>query len=448
MESNIFEERALAACRVWLSPGGTVAAACSGGADSMALLLVLHRLSAELGVTVETIHIDHGLRPESGQEAAFVRGFCEKNGISCTVERLTPRSHPGEDWARRERYRVFDRLAKQGKLIATAHTASDQAETVLLHLARGTGLHGLGGIPARRGSIIRPLLWASRQDTEDYCRANGIEWVTDSSNESDLYARNRVRHHAIPALKTVNPQAESAICRMAGQLGRLDEYFRQKAEALLAEARTEQGYSLQTLREADFPIRETALHLLVSRYRDAEQELLLLAQQLVEQGSGAVQLTEQVRLTAEKGCLCVREKAASAEAPQPREFPFSPGKYTFGGYSFTLNREKYETFVKDGSVGKNNYIFLADCDKIPNGLILRGRQAGDTFCHGLRGQTKTLKKWLNELAVPLPCRESLPLLAAGSRVLFLWGQGFSREVQPDNNTMWVWILTQEGDNNV
>lgn len=448
MESKRFEERALAVCRELIPPGGTVAVACSGGADSMALLTVLLRLAEPLAIAVEAIHIDHGLRPESAQEAEFVKAFCRAKGIPCLVERLTPTTDASEDWARRERYRIFEGLTGQGKQLATAHTASDQAETVLLRLARGTGLHGLGGIPVQRGDIIRPLLWASRQDTEDYCRENGIEWVTDSSNQGDLYARNRVRHHAVPALKTINPQAEAAICRMAEQLGRLDEYFQQKAEALLLEAKTGEGYSLGILQAADAPIRETALHRLISQCRDAEQEILLLAEELVQQGSGAVQLTRHHRLRVEKGVLTLREEPQEIAAPEPLRLLLSPGNYTFGGYSFTLRKGKYETFVKDEGTGKNSYIFLADCDKIPSDLVLRGRQAGDTYCHGLRSQTKTLKKWYNELAIPVSRRSSLPLLAAGSKVIFLWGQGFCKEVQPENKTEWVWILTQEGDNNV
>lgn len=448
MESKAFEERALAACGELIPPGSIVAAACSGGADSMALLLALFRLSARLKIRVEVIHIDHCLRPESGQEAEYVKMFCMERNIPCNVERLTPPSNPSEDWARQERYRIFEQLSQTDRCIATAHTASDQAETILLRLARGTGLHGLGGIPARRGKIVRPLLWASRQDTEDYCRANGIQWVTDSSNQSDRYARNRVRHTAVPALKTVNPQAEAAICRMAEQLGHLDNYFQQKAEALLKEAERGEGYDLEVLRAADFPIRETALHQLVSRCRDAEQEILALAERLVQQGSGAVQLTRHHRLTVENGLLFLRQESPAKAIPEPVKLAFIPGKYTFGGYSFLLNRVKYESFVKDEAVDKKIYNFLADCDKIPNGLMLRGRQAGDTFCHGLRGQTKTLKKWFNELAVPVSERNRLPLLAAGSNVIFLWGQGFCKAVQPDKNTKWVWILTQERDNNV
>ena len=198
-----------------LQPGAPLrlAAAVSGGADSMALLLLLRQLQPRFGYTLSACHVNHGLRGQSAdRDEAFVRAECARLGVPLRVfhaaELTPPPAHAGEDWARRLRYTAFVQLQGQGiDAIATAHTANDQAETLLLRLARGTGLHGAGGIRPRRGCYLRPLLCLSRAETEAVCRAAGQPWVTDETNDTDAYARNRLRHSALPALESTNAAA-------------------------------------------------------------------------------------------------------------------------------------------------------------------------------------------------------------------------------------------------
>ena len=187
-----------------LCPGEPLhlAAAVSGGADSMALLRILLALQPEFGFVLSACHVNHGLRGETAdRDEAFVRAECARLGVPLRVfhaaemadEVGLPSEHAGEDWARRLRYACFARLCGEGiDVVATAHTANDQAETLLLRLARGTGLHGAAGIRPKRGCYLRPLLALTRQDTESFCRAAGQAWVTDETNATDAYARNRV----------------------------------------------------------------------------------------------------------------------------------------------------------------------------------------------------------------------------------------------------------------
>ena len=168
-----------------LCPGEPLhlAAAVSGGADSMALLRILLALQPEFGFVLSACHVNHGLRGESAdRDEAFVRAECARLGVPLRVfhaaemadEVGLPSEHAGEDWARRLRYACFARLCGEGiDVVATAHTANDQAETLLLRLARGTGLHGAAGIRPKRGCYLRPLLALTRQDTESFCRAAG-----------------------------------------------------------------------------------------------------------------------------------------------------------------------------------------------------------------------------------------------------------------------------------
>ena len=214
---NTMEQTLLAYCRRQglFRLGDRVIVACSGGADSMALLCFLLRCKAELGITVMAAHVDHGIRGEAAHaDARFVAEFCRTHHVpfflydaAASGVQIPP--NPSENWARSLRYTWFDALAaQQHACIATAHTLSDQAETVLFRMARGTGLHGMAGIPAVRGVYRRPFLCLTRSDTTAYCAALGQHYVQDESNFSDAYARNRIRHYAVPALQTINPAAE------------------------------------------------------------------------------------------------------------------------------------------------------------------------------------------------------------------------------------------------
>ena len=232
-----------------LCPGEPLhlAAAVSGGADSMALLRILLALQPEFGFVLSACHVNHGLRGKTAdRDEAFVRAECARLGVPLRVfhaaemadEVGLPSEHAGEDWARRLRYACFARLCGEGiDVVATAHTANDQAETLLLRLARGTGLHGAAGIRPKRGCYLRPLLALTRQDTESFCRAAGQAWVTDETNATDAYARNRVRRAALPALQSTNGAAVENLARFCEKAARADAYFARKAEELLSAAR-------------------------------------------------------------------------------------------------------------------------------------------------------------------------------------------------------------------
>ena len=260
----------------------------------MALLLFLYRCRRQLAIEVLATHVDHGIRGEaSRRDADFVRAFCRRLGVELFVydavrEGVTIPDHPSEDWARRLRYAWFDDLAQRREAkIATAHTLSDQAETLLFRLARGTGLHGMAGIPARRGVYVRPCLCITGADTAAYCRALGQSYVQDFSNETDDYARNRIRHHAMPALAGINPSAEEAIGRFCRQMQELDDWLAAEAAALLQAASMEDGYDVQRLRAADGPVLKAALHSLITPVRDAEEKYVSLLRFLVLRGGRA-----------------------------------------------------------------------------------------------------------------------------------------------------------------
>lgn len=213
--------------------GKKVIVALSGGADSVCLLNALHEMKRELDITLETCHVNHMLRGEqSDSDERFVRDLCEKLAVplrvgKIDVKALQKKHQSLEEAAREARYSYFTELGNNS-VIATAHNADDNTETVLLNLLRGTALRGLCGIPPVRGNIIRPLLEVTRAEILDYLAENNISYVTDESNLSDEFTRNYLRLNVMPLLLKVNPSLASGMTRMTENL-RLDEQYLQKA---------------------------------------------------------------------------------------------------------------------------------------------------------------------------------------------------------------------------
>lgn len=224
--------------------GDTVLVGLSGGADSVCLLLMLLKLRSKLDFSLSALHVNHGLRAEAASDALWCVSLCERLGVACEVvcpdvagEAMRLRIST-EDAARRLRYAAYeaqlrllapDAVANGTASVAVAHHADDQAETVLMRLARGTGPTGLCGIaPARKHdniTVIRPLLALTRVEIEAYLRSVNQEWLTDSTNDTDYYTRNKIRHNVLPPLKEIYPGAVAGIARAAGQMAEEESYI-------------------------------------------------------------------------------------------------------------------------------------------------------------------------------------------------------------------------------
>ena len=322
--------------------------------------------------------------------------------------------------------------------------------------ARGTGLHGAAGIRPKRGCYLRPLLALTRQDTESFCRAAGQAWVTDETNATDAYARNRVRRAALPALQSTNGAAVENLARFCEKAARADAYFARKAEELLSAARLDAAqaaikspeactvWRLGPLSAADALILEAAMHSLTAPVRDAEEKYVQLLCGLVRRGSGAVQLTPDACWTAANGILYCRSvlKMQPETIPAPHQL-LKTGVYCLpGGYELEIQQLNYEVFLKNPSFLKKDYTYCADYAKINKNIFVRTRQPGDTFRPAGRHVGKTLKKYLNEAKVPVAERTLMPLLACGSQVLWLWGAGFADGLSPDDGTKQILLIRQ------
>lgn len=216
-----------------LSPGERVLVAVSGGADSIALLHVLRHLGTQMDFSVVGAHFNHGIRPAAARDAAHVARLCHCLGIACVfgagdVPGYAHKEKVGlEEAGRVLRYRFLREAARRcgcGR-IATAHHQQDQAETVIMRLARGTSVSGLTGILVQNLPFIRPMLAVERRQIEDYLQQRGLAWVEDESNRNCRFTRNHVRHNLMPLLETVHPQAQKQIAQLAQQVCLEEDYW-------------------------------------------------------------------------------------------------------------------------------------------------------------------------------------------------------------------------------
>ena len=386
-----------------VQPGDTLVCALSGGADSVALLFALYLLKDKLGITLEAAHFNHHLRgEESDRDEAFARELCDRYDIPLHVGsgRVTAGDKGLEASARDARYAFLRTIP--GKIV-TAHTADDNAETVLLHLIRGTGLKGLGGITPVSGNLIRPMLMVTRGDVERFLEEWCLGHIEDSSNGTDAFLRNRVRHHVMPLLKAENPKLAENLSKMALRL-REDEIL------LSQQANFETLPGVESLKTMHPAIRSRALEkfLKESGVREPEDAHIALAEDLVfsDKPSARASFPGGVTITRQYDVLTVLE---AGEHWEETVLP-CPGQVSFGHYLVTcapaeeiINTPDTFTVVSRGE------------------LHLRPRRAGDAI--RLPGGTKSLKKLFIDRKIPAALRERIPVLCDEEGILGVYSIG-------------------------
>lgn len=388
-----------------LESGDQVTCAVSGGADSVALLFGLYLMKDKLNIQLSAAHFNHHLRgPESDRDENFVREFCCRYDIPLTVGHgtIVPGKKGLEAAARDARYAFLRSLP--GK-IATAHTADDNAETVLMHMVRGTGLKGLGGIAPVSGNVIRPMLGCTRQHVEDFCAEWCLHYITDSSNEGDDFLRNRLRHHVMPLLKQENPRFAANASAMALRL--------RQDEACLTELSQVPEMDVEVLRAMHPALRSRCLEGFLKRSGIREPEAAHIAQteSLVfsPKPSAYARLPGGVVIARNYGLLTVR---SAEEMPEPVELPV-PGNVLWGDYRITASAD-----------GEGLLVY-------PQGPVtVRSRVSGDTI--RLSGGTKTLKKLFIDRKIPAGERARIPVLADCRGVLAVWNFGTNPDMEDQN----------------
>lgn len=409
----------------------------SGGADSAALLHAMTRLGAERGFPVYAAHYHHGIRgPEADRDESFVREYCASLGVRLLAGRgdapaLAEREGiPLEQAARRLRYGFFgEALAECGaKCVAVAHHADDQAETVLMHIMRGSGVHGVRGMDFLNDTdygydVIRPLLAVRRAGIEDYIAANRLAYVTDSTNLEPDARRNRVRLELIPYMERYfNANIVDSLGALARFAAEDDDCLDRMAAAALKPLRS--GFDRAALAALDRPVRVRALFLLLEGCGarvDIERRHIEAADALLTAVSGSAIDLPGVTLRVSGGCI------TAAPVPESAEWsvPFDPA-----GFDTPEGRVDCRPWTG----GFTEAAQAIDLDKLPADAVVRNRRPGDTVRPVGAPGTKKLKEFFIDKKIPKELRDGLPLLCSGSRVMAVLGVCCAGEVMVDADT--------------
>lgn len=391
-----------------LEPGDHLCCAVSGGADSMALLWGMYLLQEKLKIQLSAVHFNHHLRDEeSNRDEQFVAEFCNRYNIPLLIGHgnITSGKKGLESAARDARYAYFSTI--HGK-IATAHTANDNAETVLMHLIRGTGLKGLGGISPVRGNFIRPLLHVTRQEILEFLAEYHISYVHDSSNSTDAFLRNRVRHHVMPFMQQENAKFAENISAMAMRL-REDE---KALSTLVVPSPTLSVSYLRNLPQAR-RIRILEVFLKENGVKEPESEHLSLADSLVfsEKPSARAAFPGGIMIGRNYDSLQLLQAESSIEqrnliCPGVTDIP-------------ELRLRVICTIAEKPE--NTNSVFSVQ----PIGeMFLRCRESGDTIV--LPGGSKTLKKLFIDKKIPAAERMRIPVICDQQGIIGVYGFGISR----------------------
>lgn len=391
-----------------LARGDTVLIAVSGGVDSVALLLILSALRAQLGVKLVVAHFDHGIRGAASRaDAAYVEALAAEMGLACVsgagdVPALARQRRVSlEEAARDARYAFLDMAAAEAgaQRIALAHQMEDQAETVLLHLVHGAGLEGLGGMLPVQGNRIRPLLGVSRASLEAYARAAGVAWREDVTNTDAAHTRNFLRMEVFARLRRINPRAAEAMARTADICARASRTLAEQARAAQAGRIKRIAYgAFWDLPEAEPD--HTGVRVFAAWAGVAPLD--------ARQTDAVVALRAGAYANLPGGWRALRTRARlHLLSPAPGRAEIPPDALV------------WEAPV-DASMGDGIRRQRFDADRIA-GAALRFRRPGDVFAPLGGGGTQKLKQTLRDAGIDQPMRDLTPVLAKGERVLWIVG---------------------------
>jgi tRNA(Ile)-lysidine synthase len=441
-------------CRVYefirenkmVEAGDRVLLGVSGGADSTCLLCLLQALAPKLGITLEVLHVNHGIRgDEAEKDAAFVRELCARLGVpfhlvKADVPALArERKVSLETAGRQARYEAFDTWSRRlgADRIAVAHHKSDHVETILMRLFRGSGLEGLCGIRPVRERIIRPLLCVSREEIEAWLREHGQAWREDATNREEDAVRNRVRNRLLPYLRReINEGVDENILRTAQILYEAGSYLNRAASrGLRACAQIREGevrFDAGLAAREDSEILPYMLRLAVEECKGDTCDLgyshIQSLKSLFEIAKDRrIDLPGDLRAFREgdEVVISVRPEQSRDEAPliplRMRVFPYEPGK----------------------KIPENRYTKWFDYDKIQRYVTVRHRREGDYLAIG-PSQTKRLRRYFIDSKIPKDERERCTLAADGNHILWIVGYRISEAYKITENTKFVLEISAPG----
>ena len=416
------------------TPGSRIVIACSGGPDSLALVEVLLALRKKWRLSLGIAHFEHGIRGATSlADAEFVRAYAEEKGLSCRIVHEDVPAYAKrkklslETAARERRYAFLVETARGmggGTLIATGHHAGDQAETVLMHILRGSGIDGLAGMRPRKGDIIRPLLFLSKEEIVEYCLKKGLQLRQDETNSLPDVERNRIRLELLPMLRKYRPSLDDALCRLAVAEAETADFLQAATTEAWDRVTAEQGRQL-ILRRKEYGEEHAAVRKALLR-RVAERMGLRSALGF----SHYETLDEFCRfgesgkeLTLPEGC--VAECRYDTVLLQRAEVPCGALGEKALAFSGTARIEEIGLTIcissmEPGEIPNNSRIAIADLDALSSPLLVRSRREGDSFRLENGGRQK-VKSLLIDRKIPRALRDRVPIFTAGDEIFWVGG---------------------------
>ena len=450
-----------------------IVVAVSGGPDSLALLLLLAQLKENLGLTLHVAHLDHGLRgAEARDDALFVKETAGSLGLPATLGAADVKSHMAgrglspEEAAREVRYAFLARVAaEQGAAsIALGHTADDQAETVLMHVLRGSGLTGLAGMsplsyrPSAEGqervALLRPLLDVTRDETAAYCRWKGVTPREDATNRSLEFTRNRTRLELLPLLRDYNPRIREALLRLSSAAAHDQDYILGEAVQALGKLTTseEWGVSIERKGFAELhpALKRRLLRLVYQEVTGSpdglEHSHVEEMVKLSDGGAGrSVDLPGGLIFSVGYDSLSLALNAGGASGPPALtgERPLSvPGRTCIHGWNVTARLLPYGGEPPEAGA----YTAALDAERVGRALSVRGRRPGDRFTPlGMTG-SKKLQDFMVDARIPAEARDGVPLVVSEEGIVWVVGHRIAHWARVTEDTREILSLDFSPDN--
>lgn len=472
-----------------ISEHDLVAAGISGGADSLCLLFVLLEYQKKVPFDLVVVHVNHLIRKDAGEDAAFVKEISEKHRIpfylkEVEVEKIARQQHLSEEEAgRKVRYEAFEEALMyykkeqtKGCKIAVAHHQGDSAETMLFHLFRGTGIYGMTGILPVNNRIIRPLLKCSRREIEDFLSKREQKWCIDCTNEEDTYTRNKIRHHILGyADKEINERATEHVAKAASQMASLRTYLEYEVKKMMIDIAEIEADVISVdieklsmypeLLQGQFLL--SVIEKMMPGRKDIGSEHIQGILDLFDKpGTKRMHLPKNLEVVKEYQILRIKR----LKNPDIEEKKRNRGDCYKKGIVDNTSGEKQETELEvgksyplnDGSVleisltnsqdlgpiRENKYTKYLDYDKINSCLKLRFRQTGDYLTINDQGQRKSLKEYFINEKIPASIRSDIPVIADGNHILWAIGYRISAYYKVTPETQKIIQMTIRRDKNV
>ena len=443
-----------------LKKGDDIILGLSGGADSCALLSVLCKLKDKFSLTLTAVHINHCLRGEEADgDETFAKGLCERLGVEFISERADVNAYAeknglgSEEAGRLIRYEAFERIKEEkgASKIAVAHNINDRAETVIMRIARGSGIKGLAGISPVRGDIIRRHINCERSEIESYCENEGIAYHTDSTNNEDIYTRNRVRHNIMPLLeKEINKKAVLNIVKTAELAQEENLFLEEEAEKAFNECKINTFeknsvyLNIDKLKKYHKVIVKRiiikAVAAVSGEMKDIYSKNIEDIYSLIYKGTGkSVDLPYNIKAETVYDSLKIG-KAVGREKGEVF-YKLEKGKKTYiaeTGQYVLLSSQEEKNSIKGANICTKSF----NCVKIKDSPILRTRKTGDVLRLYPDGGRKKLKDFFIDKKIPREKRDELIVLASGNEILWIpdiWYSKYHGSTEDTENVIYIYI---------